>query len=143
MITSAAGGEGKTTLASQLARQVYPGQGLWRKTLLVDGDLRNPAAHKVFDLPLEPGLCELLRGEANAADVVKPTLLSRLWLLPAGHWDAHAIQALAQDDVRGKLEQLKEHYDFIIIDSCPVLPVADALAAGPACRCGNLFGSTT
>jgi len=124
MVTSATGGEGKTSLASQLAASLARA---WRKTLLVDGDLRNPAAHKLFDLPLEPGLSEVLRGEVSPDDAVKPTLLSRLWLLPAGHWDAHAIQALAQDGVHANFDQMKEQYDFIILDSCPVLPVADAL----------------
>ncbi len=127
MVTSSSGGEGKTTLASQLAASLARA---WRKTLLVDGDLRNPAAHKLFDLPLEPGFSELLRGEAVLRDVVKPTLLSRLWMMPAGHWDAHAVQALAQDDVRTKFQQMKEQYDFVVVDSCPVLPVADALQLG-------------
>ncbi|HYV35735.1 MAG TPA: polysaccharide biosynthesis tyrosine autokinase [Gemmataceae bacterium] len=127
MVTSPNGGEGKTSLASQLAASLARA---WRKTLLVDGDLRNPAAHKLFNLHLEPGFSELLRGEANIADVVKPTLLSRLWLMPAGHFDAHAIQALAQDNVAGIFDQMKEQYDFIIVDSCPVLPVADALLLG-------------
>jgi capsular exopolysaccharide synthesis family protein len=124
MVTSAVGGEGKTSLASQLAASLARA---WRKTLLVDGDLRNPAAHKLFDLPLEPGFSEALRGESNLVDVLKPTLLSRLWLLPAGNWDAHAVQALAQEDVGQMFAQLKEQYDFIIVDSCPVLPVADTL----------------
>jgi capsular exopolysaccharide synthesis family protein len=127
MVTSAGGGEGKTSLASQLAASLARA---WRKTLLVDGDLRNPAAHKLFDQPLEPGFSEVLRGEVNLADAVKPTLLSRLWLLPAGHWDSHAVQALAQDGVGGLFEQLKEQYDFVIVDSCPVLPVADSLLLG-------------
>jgi capsular exopolysaccharide synthesis family protein len=127
MVTSASGGEGKTSLSSQLAASLARA---WRKTLLVDGDLRNPAAHKLFRLPLEPGFSELLRGEAGLGDVVKPTPLSRLWLLPAGHLDPHAIQALAQEDVRAIFEQMKEQYDFIIVDSCPVLPVADSLLLG-------------
>jgi capsular exopolysaccharide synthesis family protein len=124
MVTSAGGGEGKTSLASQLAASLARA---WRKTLLVDADLRHPAAHKLFDLPLEPGFSEVLRGEANLQDVVKPTLLCRLWMMPAGHWDAHAVQALAQDEVRAKFTQMKEQYDFVIVDSCPVLPVADTL----------------
>jgi polysaccharide biosynthesis transport protein len=124
MVTSPAGGEGKTSLASQLAASLARS---WRKTLLVDGDLRNPAAHRLFEMPLEPGFSEVLRGETTTQDAVKPTLLSRLWLLPAGHCDAHAIQALAQDGVHTTFAQLKEQYDFIVVDSCPVLPVADAL----------------
>jgi capsular exopolysaccharide synthesis family protein len=127
MITSPGGGEGKTSLASQLAASLARA---WRKTLLVDGDLRNPAAHKLFDVPLEPGLSEVLRGEIKVGEVVRPTPLSRLWMVPAGHWDSHAVQALAQDGVRALFAQLKSEYEFIIVDSCPVLPVADALLLG-------------
>jgi capsular exopolysaccharide synthesis family protein len=127
MVTSAAGGEGKTSVASHLAASLARA---WRKTLLVDGDLRKPAAHQAFDMPLEPGLSEVLRGEVNLDEAIRPTPLSRLWLMPAGHWDSHAVQALAQDGVKGQLARLKEHYDFIIVDSCPVLPVADSLLLG-------------
>ena len=127
MVTSASGGEGKTSLATQLAASLARA---WRKTLLIDGDLRKPAAHKVFDIPQEPGFSEVLRNEVTAADAVKPTALGRLWVLPAGHCDSHALQALAQDNMRALFEQLKQQYDFIIVDSCPVLPVADALLLG-------------
>jgi capsular exopolysaccharide synthesis family protein len=127
MVTSAVGGEGKTSLASQLAASLARA---WKKTLLVDGDLRNPAAHQLFAQPLEPGLSEVLRGEVHLDDVVRPTPLSRLWVLPAGQWDSHAVQALAQDGVRTMFDRLKEQYDFIIVDSCPVLPVADSLSLG-------------
>jgi Mrp family chromosome partitioning ATPase len=59
--------------------------------------------------------------------VIQATAISRLCLLPAGNWDEHAVQALAQDQVRSLFQTLKEQYDFIIVDSCPVLPVADSL----------------
>src|SRR5581483_11582643 len=127
MVTSAVGGEGKTSLASQLASSLARA---WRKTLLIDADMRRPAAHKLFSLPLEPGLSEVLRGEVNVTDAIQPTPVSRLWFLSAGNGDSHALQALAQDSVRGLFDQLKKQYDFIIIDSCPVLPVADALLLG-------------
>lgn len=127
MITSASAGEGKTSLATQLAASLARA---WRKTLLIDGDLRHPSAHQVFDVPQEPGFSELLRNEVAVADAIKPTTLGRLWLMPAGHFDSHAVQALAQDNMRTLFEQLKQQYDFIIVDSCPVLPVADALLLG-------------
>jgi capsular exopolysaccharide synthesis family protein len=127
MVSSANGGEGKTTVASQLAASL---SRAWRKTLLVDGDLRHPEAHQLFGLAREPGLCEVLRGEVSAEDAIRPAPQSRLWVLPAGQWDSHALQALAQDNVRALFEQLKGQYDFIVVDSCPVLPVADALLLG-------------
>jgi polysaccharide biosynthesis transport protein len=127
MISSAVGGEGKTTLASQLAASLARA---WKKTLLIDGDLRSPSAHKLFEVAQEPGLSEVLRGEINSAEAIRSTPLSRLWIMPAGHWDSHAVQALAQDSVRTLLEELKQQYDFIILDSSPILPVADALLLG-------------
>jgi succinoglycan biosynthesis transport protein ExoP len=127
MVTSALGGEGKTSLATHLAASLARA---WRKTLLIDGDLRKPAVNKIFDVPQEPGFSELLRNEVAVADAVKPTALGRLWVMPAGHFDSHAVQALAQDNLRTLFEQLKQQYDFIIVDSCPVLPVADSLLLG-------------
>jgi succinoglycan biosynthesis transport protein ExoP len=127
MVTSADSGEGKTTLASPLAASLSRS---WRQTLLIDGDLRHPASHALFQLPPEPGLSEVLRNEVQVADAIRATPLSRLWVLPAGAWDDHAIQALAQDDVRTLIEELKQQYDFIVIDSPPVLPVADSLLLG-------------
>jgi capsular exopolysaccharide synthesis family protein len=123
-VTSAIGGEGKTTLASHLAASLARA---WRKTLLIDGDLRKPAAHQQFDLPLEPGLSEALRGDIEFEDTIKPTMTGRLWLMPAGKVDAHSLQALAQDGLASVFERLKEQYDFIILDTSPVLPVPDAL----------------
>jgi capsular exopolysaccharide synthesis family protein len=127
LVTSAVAGEGKTSLASQLAASLARA---WRKTLLIDGDLRKPAAHALFSLQADPGLSEVLRGELEATDAVKPTAVSRLWMMPAGVWDAHAQQALAQEGVANLFEQLKDEYDVIVVDSCPVLPVADTLQLG-------------
>jgi capsular exopolysaccharide synthesis family protein len=127
MITSAGGGEGKTTLAGHLAASL---SRAWRKTLLIDGDLRKPAQHEQFDQHLEPGFSEALRGEIEIEDAVKPTRISRLWLMPAGKVDGHALEALAQEGVGGVFDRLKQEYDFIVLDTSPVLPVPDALVLG-------------
>lgn len=127
MVTSAQSGEGKTTLASQLASSLARA---WKRTLIIDADLRHPGIHTLFDSPQEPGLAEVLRGEVEPTDAIRATPVSRLWVLPAGNGDGHAIQALAQDNVRSLFELLKQQYDFIIIDSPPVLPVADSLLVG-------------
>jgi capsular exopolysaccharide synthesis family protein len=127
MISSASSGEGKTTLATQLGASL---SRAWKRTLVIDADLRHPGTHVVFDTPQEPGLAEVLRGETDPADAIRATAHSRLWLLPAGNGDAHAIQALAQDNVRTLFEQLKQQFDFIIIDAPPVLPVTDSLLIG-------------
>jgi succinoglycan biosynthesis transport protein ExoP len=127
LVTSAQSGEGKTTLASQLAASMARA---WKRTLIIDADVRHPGLHTIFDAPQEPGLAEVLRGDVEPTDAIRATPVSRLWLLPAGNGDAHAIQALAQDNLRTLFEQLKTQYDIVIIDSPPILPVADSLLIG-------------
>jgi polysaccharide biosynthesis transport protein len=124
MVTSATGGEGKTSLSSHLAVSMARSG---RKTLLIDCDLRNPSAHKLFNVPLEPGLSSLLRGEATVEDALHPTQASGLWLMPAGACDGDALRMLAQDGVQPVFDRLRSDFDFIVVDSSPVLPVADSL----------------
>jgi capsular exopolysaccharide synthesis family protein len=128
MVTSAVQGEGKTSLASHLAASLARAG---RKTLLIDCDLRRPAVHALFDLPLEPGFAELLRGEVAFADALQETPLANLWVIPAGRGDLAALQALAQDGARPIFAQARQGFDFTVVDSCPVLPVADALLIAP------------
>lgn len=124
MIASAVPGEGKTSLASQLAMSLA---GAGKKTVLVDCDLRSPAAHKLFEMELTPGCCEVLRKEVDPDNVLRPTAVRGLTLLPAGQFDPQVLPALAQHGLEPILEGLRRHYDFIIVDSSPVLPVADAV----------------
>jgi capsular exopolysaccharide synthesis family protein len=124
MVTSAVGGEGKTSLATHLAASLARAG---RKTLLLDCDLRNPAAHGLFDLPLEPGFSELLRGEASVAEALRPTAAANLWMITAGQCDAAALHLLAQVGPQKIFHQLRQEFDFLIVDSSPILPVADSL----------------
>ena len=128
MVGSAVSGEGKTSLACHLAASLARGG---RRTLLIDADLRNPTAHRLFGLTAGPGFGELLRGEVEPGQVVQNTTLENLSLLAAGACDRRTLQALAQEGLlRTVLGELKEQYDFLIIDVSPVLPVADALLIG-------------
>src|SRR5262249_6822092 len=76
MITSAVGGEGKTSISSHLATSLARAG---KKTLLVDCDLRKPSLHRVFELPGPNGFCEMLRGEAELAEAAQPTQVDGLW----------------------------------------------------------------
>jgi capsular exopolysaccharide synthesis family protein len=127
MVASASGGEGKTSLASHLAASLARSR---RRTLLIDADLRNPATHRHFNLSLALGLAEGLRGEAPMTSLVRPTPVANLSLLSAGLCDRRAVDVLAQDNLGDVFDQLKEEYDFVVVDVCPVLPVADALLVG-------------
>lgn len=123
MITSAAKGEGKSSLASHLAISVAR---TGRRTVLVDFDLRSPAAHRLFDLAPAPGVCEVLRGEADVDAVVR-AVTADLDVAPAGVCDARAMRALGQDALPDLIARLKDRYDFVVLDSAPLLPVADSL----------------
>jgi capsular exopolysaccharide synthesis family protein len=127
MVTSAVSGEGKTTLASHLAGSLARAG---RRTLLVDCDLRRPSAHQLFEVASHPGLSEVLLGEVPVSDAVSATAVPGLWLLPAGQWDRAVLRALAGEEVQKVFTALRQHYDFIIIDSHPVLQAADSLLIG-------------
>jgi len=127
MVTSATQGEGKTTVASHLASSLARAG---RKTLLLDGDLRRPSAHQLFELSMHPGFSEVLLNEVELTDAVQQTTLEGLSFMGAGQWDREVLHALARDGVEGIFEKLQEEFDFIVIDSHPVLAATDSLLIG-------------
>jgi polysaccharide biosynthesis transport protein len=128
MVTSAMQGEGKTSLASQLATSMATA-GL--RTLILDMDLRNPSMNRLFDLPLTPGASEVILQEIDVSDAVQPTTVPNLWVIPAGQCSNRVIASLAQGHpIETLFNRLRGQFDFIVVDTCPVLPVADALLIG-------------
>lgn len=124
LVTSAEAQEGKTSLsghlAISLARAGY-------RTLLVDGDLQSPSAHYLYEMPASPGLCEVLRGELDPADAVHPSPIPGLSILTAGKCDLSARQALGGERWRRVRKDLESQFEFLIIDSAPLLLVSDTL----------------
>ena len=109
MIASALPGEGKTSLASHLATSLArSGQ----KTLLIDADLRCPSIHRLFDLTLDPGLSELLRGEVAFEDVIVSTAVEEFKVLTAGKCDTQTLRILSQGGLGGLFTRLK------VLSSC-------------------------
>ncbi len=127
VITSAVGQEGKSTVASQLAVSLAR-SGL--KTLLLDGDVRRPSQHAVFGLPPDRGLCDVLRNQVELQSVVQATPAENLWIMPAGRCDQVAFQALAGPVLAGLMQQLKDQFDFVVVDSGPVLTGPEAMIFG-------------
>jgi len=125
MVTSAMQGEGKTSLSSQLATSMATA-GL--RTLILDCDLRNPSLQKLFDVPVAPGCSEILLQEIDISDAVQPTSVPNLWIIPAGQCNHRVVAALAQGHpLEALFNRLRGQFDFIVVDSCPILPVADTL----------------
>src|SRR5262249_51241559 len=127
MVTSAVSGEGKTTLASHLASSLARAG---RRTLLIDSDLRRPATHQLFEVAPQPGLSEVLLGEVTVGEATQATAVNGLSMMPAGQWDRDVLQALARDGIQKVFAKVKEDYEFIVVDSHPVLLANDALLIG-------------
>ncbi len=123
MVSSATGGEGKTTLATQLALSLAR---TGRRTVLVDFDLRRPSFDEMFGMPLSPGVSEVLRHESDPSDLVHPVAADNLAVVTAGRWDRQALASLSNGSVDALFRQLREDFDFVVVDTSPILPVADA-----------------
>ena len=123
VVTSAVGGEGKTLTCSHLAASLARAG---RKTLLIDADLRRPALQRIFNLRIQPGFSDMLRGEVDLAGAVQPGPIVGLSVISAGNTDDRAIQALSQPVLGELFTKFRQEYDFVIVDSAPILPVADS-----------------
>ncbi|HEY8483148.1 MAG TPA: polysaccharide biosynthesis tyrosine autokinase, partial [Longimicrobiales bacterium] len=128
VVTSAAPSEGKTTTTANLA-VAFAQQGA--RVLLVDCDLRRGRLHRVFDLPREPGLTELLVGiEKDHAKVSHRVAVDGLFVLPSGKLPPNPAELIGGSAMRDFLDRMTETYDLVILDSPPLLAAADAVALG-------------
>jgi succinoglycan biosynthesis transport protein ExoP len=122
VITSPGRGDGKTTVAVNLARAVaQAGQ----RVVLIDADLRRPALHTRLAQPGEPGFRDVLEG--SRTDVIQRTDVPNLFLIPAGAASDSAGQLLEAADWAGTLRKLRAEFDVVLIDAPPVLDVSDSL----------------
>lgn len=124
-VTSAVNHEGKTSVAVQLAVSIA--RASRAPTLLIDGDLRSPRVHKVFDLPLEPGLTRVLGEECPLEDAVRMTWVEHLHVLPAGLLRGSPHRLLAHGAVKSLLEKVLVKYRYVIVDTPPVLAASESL----------------
>jgi capsular exopolysaccharide synthesis family protein len=123
LVTSTGPGEGKTMVASNLAVSLaQAGQ----RVLLIDADMRKPKMEEAFAIAQEPGLSNLLVGSAKASESIRKGPVASLWLLPAGKMPPNPAELLGSKRFKEFLTSLKEHFEWVVIDSPPVMAVVDA-----------------
>ncbi|MFZ0319557.1 MAG: CpsD/CapB family tyrosine-protein kinase [Candidatus Sulfotelmatobacter sp.] len=122
LITSTIPQEGKSTVAANLACTLARRKP--HKTLLLEGDLRRPTVAQKFGLGNVPGLSEWLRGESESMNIYRLEALG-LWVLPAGSAPENALELMQSGRLSSLMDRLTSWFDWIVIDSPPVLPLAD------------------
>jgi len=128
MITSPAAGEGKTTTAANLAL-VLADAG--KRVVLVSADLRKPRIHRFFGIQNEIGLSSVLAEEIQPWEAILDPGVENLRVLLSGPVPSRPAELLQSDQMGEVLAGLREVADYVIIDTAPMLVVADALALGP------------
>jgi capsular exopolysaccharide synthesis family protein len=123
MICSAAPGEGKSSLAANLAF-VFAHSGA--RTLLIDADLRRGLQHTLFNLPISPGLADYLLGRFSWRDVVHTTQLTNLDVILRGKVPHRAGDLFLHSEIDQLIEESRAEYDMVLWDTVPLLAANDA-----------------
>lgn len=124
VVTSSMPGEGKTTTIVNLARSLAESGS---RVILVDGDLRNPSVAKALGLESGIGLTTVLLGRASLAEAIQPWGDSGLSVLAAGQIPPNPSELLGSRPMVELVEKLSTDFDFVLIDSPPLVPVIDAV----------------
>lgn len=124
VVTSPAPGDGKTTVALNLA--LAQGYLADNPTLLVDCDFRRPRIHSLVGIERAPGLVDYLLGKASLKEVMWRVKDTNLYVVPAGVATKSPLELLAQDEVKELLDRLSERFNWVIMDTPPLLFSADA-----------------
>lgn len=124
MVTSSLAGEGKSTVATQLAVSFAQ---MGASVLMADCDLRRGKVHRLFDAKRSPGLANVLAGFSDINTAVQKTRIDNLYLLPAGVVPPNPAELLASGRMDVLMEELSKSFDYIIMDTSPINVISDAL----------------
>jgi capsular exopolysaccharide synthesis family protein len=128
LVTSAVPNEGKSTVSANLAITMALSGA---RTLLIDGDLRRGALRETFGISSKVGFSEVLKQEVNWREVVVPTSYPNLFILPRGKTLSQPSEHLLRDSTDALLKDIYNYYDYMIIDSSPVLAADDTTSLAP------------
>ena len=131
LVTSAMPKEGKSFVAANLAQVLVRQHG--RRALVIDADLRNPGLHRHLGTSSSPGLSEYLMGECDEFSCLQRGSMENLFFLPAGRLVPGASELLANGRLKLFLQRVEPLFDWIILDSAPVIPVSDSTIVAAAC----------
>jgi capsular exopolysaccharide synthesis family protein len=132
LITSAMPGEGKTFLTACLARMMVRQQG--KKVLTIDADLRRPQLDAAFGAPSAPGLTDYLTGAADESAVLQRGMDPNLYFIPGGKHASNAAELVSSPRLPQLLRRMESLFDWILLDSPPVVPVHDASVLSAHCH---------
>jgi capsular exopolysaccharide synthesis family protein len=124
-VASAISGEGKTSVASQLAVSIARSSG--KPTLLIDADMRAPDIHRIFQIEKEPGLAQVLNGGCTLEDAIVTTWSDHVHLLPAGELHESPHKLMGSDAFKALIDEARLWYRYVIIDTPPVLSASESL----------------
>ncbi len=122
MVTSATPNDGKSTTISNLA--VVMAQA-GHSVVVCDCDFRNPTQHKIFNLP-NKGLSNCIATGSNVMDIIQRTNIPNLYVLTSGPVAPNPSELLSSQNMGDIFNELKQHFDYVLVDTPPIMPVTDA-----------------
>jgi protein-tyrosine kinase len=131
MVTSALPKEGKSFVAANLAQVMVRQHG--RRVLVIDADLRNPGMHRHLGAPQSPGLSDYLLSECDEFAAMQRGPMENLFFMPGGRAITNAPELLSNGRLKLFLQRVEPLFDWIILDSSPVIPVSDATLVAGSC----------
>ena len=131
VVTSASPAEGKSFTATNLA--VTQSQLAGKRIMLADFDFRRPSIHTTFQIDSAPGLTDYLLGKATLRDILQKIEGTELYLLTAGEAVPNPLELLNLKECKALIEALRNHFDWVILDSPPLLFAADANLLATMC----------
>lgn len=126
-ITSGASGDGKTFCAANLASAIALSG---KKVVLLSLDLRRPKIHEIFNCRISPGITDFLLDKAEKNEIIFPTKVSNLDIVPSGLVPPDPITLINRNKLSNLFNELSEIYDYVIVDTPPIGMVADAMIIG-------------